>query len=71
MATHENLLCAHPHGKLAAGGRRHWNSLTDGRHGGIVKWLEFSYFTMQNGWLFNAVNFFLTPHGKRDYKKTM
>lgn len=71
MDAHSNLLCAHPHGKLAASGRRRWNSLTDSRHCGIVKWLEFSYITMQNGWLFNALNFFLTPHGKHDYKKTM
>lgn len=71
MSACENLLCAHPHGKLAIHEGQHWNSLKDSGHCGILRPLEFSCFTIQNGWLFNALNFFLTPHGKHDYKKTV
>lgn len=71
MCAHENLLCAYPHGKLAPCEGPHWTSLKDSGHCGILRLLEFSHFTIQNGWLFNALNFFLTPHGKYDYKKTV
>ena len=69
-SAHESLLCAQPHGKLAPG---EGDTRTPWKPRGLESFrlLEFSYFTAQNGWLFNTFNFLPTPSGEHDYKKTV